>query len=354
MQATILSGIMTWSRWQPDRAMFFNSWLVRTDAGHLAVDPLEPDAEDLAQMDALPMHAVVVTNRDHERAAATLAQRYGIPVFAPEPDADEMQVRVDRRLRDGDDVAGWRVVMFAGFKTPGEFALVRDGVAITGDALWGVPAGALRLMPDEKLADPAQAALSARRLLEANVRHLLVGDGMPVFHRAFEALTAMLDARSGVFARRVNLDEIAIDAAPYAGDPAPFTATAADVGRMLGAVRLGYMFGRLAPGDVYCPTHWHTREEEALLVWRGTATLRTPAGTFAIRAGDLIAFPTGPAGAHRLTNASAEVCEVLIFANIDEGDACFYPDSRKLLVEATGTIVRSAPELDYFDGEVPL
>jgi len=36
-----------------------------------------------------------------------------------------------------------------------------------------------------------------------------------------------------------------------------------------------------------------------------------------------------------------------------EGDACFYPDSRKLLVEATVTIVRSAPQLDDFDGELP-
>jgi uncharacterized cupin superfamily protein len=350
MQATVVPGIMTWSRWQPDRAMFFNSWLVATDAGHLAVDPLAPDAEDLAQMDALPMHAVVVTNRDHERAAALVAERYGIPVFAPEPDADEMQVPVARRLRDGDDVAGWRVLMFAGFKTPGEFALVRRGVAITGDAFWGVPAGALRLMPDEKLADPARAALSARRLLEANVRHLLVGDGMPVFHRAFEALTAMLDARPDVFVRRINLDEVVVerDVAPL-----PFTAAAADVGRIIGAQRLGYAFGRLEPGEVYCPYHWHTREEEALLVWRGAATLRTPAGTFAIRAGDLVAFPVGPGGAHRLTNDAEATCEVLIFANIDAGDACFYPDSAKVLVEAAGTIVRSAPELDYFDGEVP-
>jgi uncharacterized cupin superfamily protein len=350
MQATVLPGIRTWSRWQPDRAMFFNAWLVATDAGHLAIDPLAPDAEDLAQMDALPMHAVVVTNRDHERAAAVLAERYGIPVFAPEPDADEMAVRVDRRLRDGDDVTGWRVVMFDGFKTPGECALVRRGVAIAGDAFWGVPAGALRLMPDEKLADPARAALSARRLLEANVRHLLVGDGMPVFHRAFDALTDLLDARPGVFARRVNLADVTFVAD---GSPAPFAAMAVDIGRMLGAKRLGYAFGRLAPGDVYCPYHWHTREEELLLVWRGAATLRTPAGTFAVREGDVVAFPTGRGGAHRLANESDDVCLVLIVANLDEGDACFYPDSAKVLVEAADLIVRSAPELEYFDGELP-
>jgi uncharacterized cupin superfamily protein len=350
MQPTILPGIATWSRWQPDRAMYFNAWLVETSAGHLAVDPLAPDAEDLAQMDALPMYAVVVTNRDHERAAAVLADRYRIPVFAPAPDADEMSVPVARRLHDGDDVAGWRVVLFEGFKTPGELALVRGRVAITGDAFWGVPAGALRLMPDEKLADPACALLSARRLLEANVAHLLVGDGMPIFHRAFDALTDMLDARTDVLVRRVNLDEVVLVDDPM---PRPFGNAWSDVGRLLGAKRLGYALGRIAPGDAYCPYHWHTREEELLLVWRGSATLRTPAGSFPLRAGDLVAFPTGTAGAHRISNESSDDCIVLLVANIDEGDACFYPDSNKVLVEATGLIVRSTPQLDYFDGEVP-
>src|SRR6202044_3538139 len=97
--------------------------------------------------------------------------------------------------------------------------------AITGDAFWGVPAGALRLMPDEKLADPVRAALSARVLLALGVRHLLVGDGMPVFHRAWEALVDLLDARANVLTRRVNLDELR----PVGDDaPAPYTGAAAE------------------------------------------------------------------------------------------------------------------------------
>jgi uncharacterized cupin superfamily protein len=261
-----------------------------------------------------------------------------------------MTVPVDRRLHDGDDVCGWTVVTFDGFKTRGESALVRQGVAITGDAFWGVPAGALALMPDEKLTDPVQAALSARRLLAYRPLHLLVGDGCPVYHRAYAALADMLDARPGLFARRINLEDVR-----PRGDasPAPFGATFEDVGRMLGAERLGYVLGRLAPGDAYCPYHWHTREEEALLVWRGRASLRTPAGTFALRAGDLVAFPCGPQGAHRLENDSDEPCEVVIFANTDAGDVCYYPDSQKMVVDQTDTLVRIVPQLDYFDGELP-
>jgi len=350
MQPTIVPGVATWSRWQPDRAMFFNAWFVAGEGGNIVVDPLEPDADDLTYVDERGLAAVVITNRDHERAAALFAERYEVPVFASLPDANEMAVPVARTVAHGETIFGWRVVAFDGFKTPGEFALFHrlSRSAITGDAFWGVPAGAVRLMPDEKLGDPARAALSARQLLALGVRHLLVGDGMPVFHRAWEALSEMLDARSGVLTRRVNLDELQL---LKDDGPAPYTGAFAEVGRLIGATRLGYALGVLERGEVYCPNHWHTREEEAFVVWSGTPTLRTPQGTFALRPGDVIAFPTGEAGAHRISNDSDAPALVLMFANIDEGDVCHYPDSRKLLVETTGIMVRSEPSLDYFEGE---
>jgi glyoxylase-like metal-dependent hydrolase (beta-lactamase superfamily II) len=174
----MLPGVSLWSRWQPDRALFFNGWYVHGDAGAMLVDPLDPDADVLAAIDARALDAIVITNRDHERAAAFYAERYRAPVIAAAPDADELSVSVTRRVAAGDEVCGWRVVPFAGLKTAGEFALFDPATraAIVGDAVWGVPAGALRLMPEEKLADPDQAALSLRRLLSLDVRHLLTGD----------------------------------------------------------------------------------------------------------------------------------------------------------------------------------
>ena len=351
MQATIVPGVATWSRWQADRSMFFNSWFVEGDGGNMVVDPLAPDADDLAFIDARGLAAVVVTNRDHERAAATFAQRFTVPVIAALPDAREMSVPVARTVLHGEMLFGWRVIGFDGFKTPGEFALFHRASrsAITGDAFWGVPAGAVRLMPDEKLEDPARAALSSRQLLAVGVKHLLVGDGMPIFHTAWDALVTMLDARGGVLTRRVNLDELQFvtDATPP-----PYTGAAAEVGRLIGARRLGYALGVLERGEVYCPNHWHTQEEEAFVVWSGTPTLRTPQGAFVLRAGDIVAFPTGEAGAHRLSNEGETAALILMFANTDAGDVCHYPDSRKLLVEVTGAMVRSEPHLDYFEGEL--
>jgi uncharacterized cupin superfamily protein len=350
MQPTVLPGIATYARWQADRSMYFNSWFVEGDGGNFVVDPLEPDADDLAFIDAKGLAAVVITNRDHERAAAAFVERYTVPVIASSPDAAEMAVPAARIVADGDSVYGWTVVMFDGFKTPGEFALVHRDTrsAITGDAFWGAPAGALTLMPDAKLADPATAALSARKLLTRRVAHLLVGDGFPIFHRASEALNAMLDARTGVLTRRVNLDELTF---LRPGDPKPFDAAYAEIGLTIGASRLGYALGRMERGQVYCPYHWHTQEEETFIVWSGTPTLRTPQGEFTLRRGDVVAFPAGPAGVHQIRNDADEPCDVLMFASTDLGDVCYYPDSRKFVVEATGTLVRTEPQLDYFDGE---
>jgi uncharacterized cupin superfamily protein len=170
-----------------------------------------------------------------------------------------------------------------------------------------------------------------------------------VFGNAHAAIGAMLDARSDAFVNRVNVDELSYrrDAA----DPPPFGADWAEAGRLIGAEKLGYAVARLSRGDVLCPLHWHTREEELFVVISGTPSLRTPRGTHDLRAGDLVAFRTEPGAAHRLENRAGEDAVVLLIANADPGDVCYYPDSRKFVVEATGTLVREHPQLDYYDGE---
>jgi uncharacterized cupin superfamily protein len=352
MQKTVVPGVAMWSVWQPDRNLFFNSYFIKTPEGNLVVDPLAlapGDAEEMAASGGVQW--IVVTNRDHERASATLREHFGAEVVAMEPDADELSIPVDRRVGDGEILATARVIALEGLQTRGEFALFfqRRRMIVVGDALWGDPAGSVRLMPDEKLAEPAAATLSLRKLRARNPRHLLVGDGAPVFGRAFEVISACLDSRAGVFTNRVNLDELVLESDPT--DPLPFRSSAAEIGQLIGATRLGYRLARLDPGQAFCPLHWHTAEEELFIVWDGTPTLRSPRGETVLRRGDLVAFPTNPAGAHKLLNESDAPCSVIMIANIDPADVCFYPDSKKHVVEATGTLVRSEPILDYFDGE---
>lgn len=352
MRKTVVPGVWSWSRWQPDRDLDFNGFFVEGADGNLVVDPVELDEATLAGLRERGVAAVVVTNRDHQRATAAVVAATGAQVIASALDAPLLAQRVDRTVEPGDVVHGWRVIGLDGFKTPGEIALHDSArrAAIVGDALWGTPAGALTLMPDAKLADPVRATLSARALRALRLDHLLVGDGACVFGTAHAAIGAMIDARPGVLTNRVNFDELAY--VPYVAPP-PFGSSDAETGLLLGAEKLGYLALKLAPGQAVCPYHWHTAEEELFVVIAGTPTLRTPKGTFALRAGDVIAFPTGPGGAHRLQNDSDGEAHVLLIANNEEtSDSCFYPDSHKHVVGGTDLLTTDEPALEYFDGEI--
>lgn len=340
-----------WSRWQADRGLNFNSYFIRGDDGNLLVDPLPLDDPDAAEIDRLGgVRWIVVTNRDHERAARDAVKRFSARVAAAEPDASELTVKVDRVLGDGDTIGAAKAIALDGLKTAGEFAihLPWKRTVIVGDALWGDPPGAVRMMPDDKLIDPIRAARSLRKLRAVHPSNLLVGDGAPVFGRAYEAITACLEARADANVNAVNLDQLSFDERDEAGD---YRAEVAEIGFLLGAEKLGYRAARLAPGAAFCPLHWHVAEEELFIVWDGSPTLEGLEGSTLLRRGDLVAFPTREFGAHKLVNRSASPATIIMIANTNPYDVCFYPHSKKLLVEATETLVRTEPILDYYDGE---
>jgi len=351
VQRTVVERVAMWSRWQADRNLFFNSYFIAGDDENVIVDPLALDEADAGEIAANGGAAwIVVTNRDHQRSAKDVAERFGAKVAASEADASALSIAVDHRLRDGDVIGGATVVALEGLKTAGEIALhwPWKQTVLVGDALWGDPAGSVRMMPDDKLADPLRAARSLRRLRACKPRHLLVGDGTPIFERAYEAIGAYLETRADAHANVVNMDELTYR---RHDGPGPYRAQAAEIGFLLGAQKLGYAAYRLEPGTALCPVHWHVAEEELFLVWQGTPTLQTLHGSLRLRPGDLAAFPTRECGAHKLHNESDAPAIVIAIANSDPRDVCFYPGSRKLLVEAADLIVRSEPALDYYDGE---
>ena len=352
MQQCVVPGVSIWSVWQPDRNLYFNSFFVATPAGNVAIDPLRLDEADAAEITARGGLAwIVITNRDHERDARALAARFGAKIAASAPDVPMLAGPVDRALEHGDEICGARVIGLEGFKTPGECALHFPDLetVVLGDALWGSPAGSLRLMPDDKLADPKRAALSLRAVAATWAKHLLVGDGACVFGNAKAEIWKTLDARHIPEMRVTNVDDAVWRT--FADEPPGFGGRTFEVGDLLGAEKLGYRIVRIEPGSAFCPMHWHTAEEELFIVLRGVATLVTPNGRIGIRAGDYLHFPTTPMGAHKVVNESAEACEIFMIANTDLDDICSYPDSRKVLVERRGLMVRDNPHLDYYDGE---
>ena len=126
------------------------------------------------------------------------------------------------------------------------------------------------------------------------------------------------------------------------------------VGKRVGLEELGVTLYVLPPDNANAPYHWHHNTEEALLVLSGEASLRTPEGERRLLSGDLVSFPRGASGAHKVTNSSSDVARYLIFSTKPASDIVEYPDSQKVSFGSRGQgsrIVRDGESLDYWDGE---
>lgn len=109
-------------------------------------------------------------------------------------------------------------------------------------------------------------------------------------------------------------------------DP-PFRTRAMQFGSRTGASEIGASLYEIDPGGAIAPYHIHHGNEELLLVLSGTPQLRTPDGVRTLEAGAIVAFPRGPAGAHRLANRSADPVRLLIFSTMNFPDVAEHLDT---------------------------
>jgi len=127
------------------------------------------------------------------------------------------------------------------------------------------------------------------------------------------------------------------------------------VGQRLGASLLGGSLYELPPSEKTWPYHYEVGCEEWLIAVSGRPTLRGPDGERELVPGDVAVFPEGPAGGHQVINRSQEPARILILSSKSPLAFVHYPDSGKvgLWSQAGGyqTILRSEPELEYWDGE---
>jgi hydroxyacylglutathione hydrolase len=170
----------------------------------------------------LSLLALTHVHPDHQGSAKAICEERGIPLACHEDDVDAMEGgrpvaatshpmarlyarlwagpprKVDRVLREGDEVAGFRVVHAPGH-APGEVILFRDSdrVAICGDVIRNISYLTLRSRlaepPDDLTPDPVENRRSIRKLAELNPSLILPGHGPAVTDiAAFERFVAAL------------------------------------------------------------------------------------------------------------------------------------------------------------------
>ncbi len=86
----------------------------------------------------------------------------------------------------------------------------------------------------------------------------------------------------------------------------------------------------------------------------GEPTLRTPDGERRLRPGDVVSFPRGPQGAHKLADETSEPARYRVFSTKRSIDIVEYSDSRKVGLGSRGApwrILGDGPSLDYREGE---
>jgi uncharacterized cupin superfamily protein len=146
----------------------------------------------------------------------------------------------------------------------------------------------------------------------------------------------------------INLFEV--ETKQDGNEPDGYDAAYARVGPLVGASALGAGVYILVEGQSVCPYHWET-DEEWLLVLEGRPELRTPDGEEQLEPGDLVCFPPGPEGAHKVANRHAEIARVVILSTKIEPAIAVYPDSNKVGAWPPGKLFRLDDAVDYWEGE---
>ena len=148
----IVNGILTWSWFSEPHGYNFNGHLIRDPGGNICVDPVEPTKGYLDAIVREGVTWILLTNRNHSRAANRVRARTGARTAIHADDADHARSQ-DTEI---------------------------DDALTVGDAIIGNPAGACGLLPERVIDDPARFRESVRNFLHLDFDTHPVGDGVAI------------------------------------------------------------------------------------------------------------------------------------------------------------------------------
>lgn len=114
-------------------------------------------------------------------------------------------------------------------------------------------------------------------------------------------------------------------------------------------------FYEIMPLSYAFPKHYHSYNTECFYIINGEGIIETDEEDLNVKTGDIIVFPRGKKGTHKLTNTSPS--EKLLYIDFDttnSPDIIHYVDSDKIgIIEhnISSTFYRKNDNVDYFDGE---
>jgi uncharacterized cupin superfamily protein len=153
--------------------------------------------------------------------------------------------------------------------------------------------------------------------------------------------------------RRFNL--FAADLEHDADDPEGYRSGYASLREPIGGKLLAGKLYEVPAAQSICPYHYELGDEEWLIVLEGRPTVRHPGGEDELQPGDVVCFPAGSEGAHKVLNRTEEPVRALMVSTRRMPAVVVYPDSDKLGVfteeKRDDLMVRRESGVDYWDRE---
>ncbi len=194
---TILGDVLTWPWFSEPHGYNFNGLLIPDPRGNLCIDPVELSDEVLSELATKGVSRILITNRNHVRAANRIRERTGARAYIHPDDATYARAQgaiLDGELQTGEKIGALEVIGVSG-KSPGEVAFVwpERKCLIVGDAVVGDPPGHLKLLREKVMDDPARLRRSILQLLSLDFDTILVGDGVSIIGGAKDRLKELID-----------------------------------------------------------------------------------------------------------------------------------------------------------------
>ena len=197
----IVNGILTWTWFSEPHGYDFNGHLIRDPSGNLCIDPVDPSGPVLDEIAGEGVARILLTNRNHTRAANRVRERTGARIAIHPNDAGYARgqgTEPDDSLKAGESIGPLKVVAVPG-KSPGEVAFhwLERRILVVGDAVIGNPPGRCGLLPERVMDELPRLRDSIRALLDLDFDTLLVGDGVSILEGAKDRLRALVDSFPG-------------------------------------------------------------------------------------------------------------------------------------------------------------
>jgi glyoxylase-like metal-dependent hydrolase (beta-lactamase superfamily II) len=185
--------LLTWQVFSPEHRCELTANAVMAGGRWFLFDPIPLAAPAVAALRQRgPLAAVVLTNANHERAAARWRELTGAPVWADA--AAPLELSDVHRFDPATNAwEGWEIHRLTG-GAPGEIALRREeaSLLVLGDAVFDLPRHGLGVLPEKYCTDRPRLLAALRELVHRPFERAALAHGGPLQPGAARCIASLL------------------------------------------------------------------------------------------------------------------------------------------------------------------